>query len=218
MVTHAQAHAAFFAAERERGLDGERVALRPLQAADADALWRVAAEDDATYGWTMVPTNLPDAERYVDELLDARDHGEVLPFVTTSRADGAILGATRFMTLRWMFDRVEPDAVEIGGTWLAARAQRTAVNTEAKLLMLTRAFEEWRCVRVDLKTDARNDRSRRAIERLGASFEGVLRAWQPSLVEGEEGRARDTAFYSIVPAEWPEIRVRLRAQLERHES
>ena len=116
-----------------------------------------------------------------------------MPFTTRDATDGRVLGSTRFLWLRSYFDRDEPDAVEIGGTWLAASAQRSPINTEAKLLMLTHAFETWGVQRVDLKTDARNERSRAAIERIGGKLDGVMRAWQPSLVPGEEGRARDSA-------------------------
>ena len=127
--------------------------------------------------------------------------------------DGRIVGATRFLWLRRYFGRSAPDAVEIGGTWLAASAQRTAVNTDAKLSMLTHAFEHWGAQRVDLKTDARNDRSRAAIERLGARLDGVVRNWQPSLVPGEEGTPRDSALYSIIPSEWPAIKATLESRL-----
>ena len=120
-----------------------------------------------------------------------------------------MLGSTRFLALRWFSGRGFPDAVEIGGTWLAASAQRTGANTEAKLLMLTHAFETWNVQRVDFKTDARHARSRAAIERLGAQFDGIMRNWQASLVPGEEGQARDSAMYSIIPSEWPAIRSRL---------
>ena len=101
--------------------------------------------------------------------------------------------------------------MEIGGTWLAASAQRTGANTDAKLLMLTHAFDVWDVQRLDLKTDARNARSRAAIERLGAQLDGVMRNWQPSYVPGEGGLPRDTALYSIIPSEWPAIRDRLQA-------
>jgi RimJ/RimL family protein N-acetyltransferase len=102
-----------------------------------------------------------------------------------------------------------PYAVEIGGTWLAASAQRTGINTEAKLLLLDYAFSVLGVGRVDLKTDARNDRSRNAMARIGGTFEGVLRNWQPSLVPGEEGRLRDSALYSILDTEWPDVHERL---------
>jgi RimJ/RimL family protein N-acetyltransferase len=108
---------------------------------------------------------------------------------------------------------VLPYAVEVGGTWLAHFAQRTGINVEAKLLLFTYAFETLGLARVDLKTDARNQRSRRAIERLGARFEGVLRNWSPSWAPGEAGRLRDSAMFSVVEAEWPEVRARLHAVL-----
>ena len=116
---------------------------------------------------------------------------------------------TRYLTIRWWFAREAPDAVEIGGTWLAIRVQRTCVNAEAKRLLLTHAFDEWNVARVDFKTDARNRQSRRALERLGVSFEGVLRSWQPSGRDEEVGRPRDSAMYAVVREGWPEVRERL---------
>ena len=103
-------------------------------------------------------------------------------------------------------------AVEIGWTWLAASAQRTGINAEAKLLLLTHAFDTLRLARVDWKTDARNERSRQAIERLGARFEGVLRGWSPSHAPGEEGRLRDSAMFSVTAAEWPDVKAHLAAR------
>jgi RimJ/RimL family protein N-acetyltransferase len=120
------------------------------------------------------------------------------------------------MTIRSLRPFATPYAVEIGGTWLATSAQRSGINTEAKLLLLDYAFETWHVGRVDLKTDARNDRSRNAILRIGASFEGVLRHWQPSLVEGEEGTLRDSAMFSIVDSEWPSVRERLTSLLDHY--
>jgi RimJ/RimL family protein N-acetyltransferase len=122
---------------------------------------------------------------------------------------------TRFLTLRWYFERDYPDAVEIGGTFLTSAAQRTAANTETKLLMLAHAFDIWQVRRVDLKTDERNERSRRAIERIGGRFEGVLRNWQAAQVDGEEGRTRNSAMYSILLSEWPDVRVQLEDRLRR---
>lgn len=116
---------------------------------------------------------------------------------------------TRFLTLRRWFDREFPDAAEIGGTFLAALSQRTSINSEAKLLMLGHAFDVWGGQRLDLKTDERNARSSRAIERLSARLDGVLRHWQPSIATGEAGHTRDSAMYSLVPSEWPNIQMRL---------
>jgi RimJ/RimL family protein N-acetyltransferase len=120
------------------------------------------------------------------------------------------------MTIRRLDESSSPYAVEIGGTWLAGSTQRTGINTNAKLLLLDYAFTTFGVGRVDLKTDARNERSRAAISRIGASFEGVLRHWQPSLVAGEEGQLRDTAIYSILDVEWPDVRAGLRAAMERY--
>ena len=113
------------------------------------------------------------------------------------------------MTIRRLDNSTSPYAIEIGGTWLAASTQRSGINTNAKLLLLDYAFETLGVGRVDLKTDARNERSRAAITRIGGKFEGVLRHWQPSLVPGEEGKLRDSAMFSILDVEWPDVRERL---------
>jgi RimJ/RimL family protein N-acetyltransferase len=135
------------------------------------------------------------------------------------RATGRVVGATRFFNIEfwpWPPDNVNqrgvdrPDVVEIGWTWLAAAAQRTPVNTEAKLLMLAHAFDHWRVHRVSLMTDARNQRSRNAILRLGARFDGVLRAARPA----SDGTIRDTAAFSILEEEWRAVRANLEARLE----
>ena len=188
-------------------LEGRYVRLEPLAAAHVSELAAAAGEDRATYDYTVVPDGVAGAAAYVADLLGQRERGETVPFVQRYAKSGRLVGATRFLTLR--FDGERPYALEIGGTWLAASAQRSGVNTEAKLLLLTHAFETWGVARVDLKTDARNERSRAAILRLGATFEGVLRHWQPSLVAGEEGLYRDSAIYSFIDAEWPERRAHL---------
>jgi len=157
--------------------------------------------------------------RYIETALRDQEAGRTLPFATAARATGRVVGSTRFGNIEfWPWppgnpnqrgeDR--PDAVEIGWTWLGAAAQRTAVNTEAKLLMLTHAFEEWRVHRVSLMTDARNERSRNAILRLGARFDGVLRAQRPAT----DGGIRDTAAFSILESEWPMIRRQLQSRLD----
>ncbi len=149
--------------------------------------------------------------------LAQRARGEALPFTTFSTATGEVVGSTRFGNLeRWgpasdARSGATPDAVEIGWTWLAPRAQRRPINTEAKLLMLRFAFERWKVKRVTLETDARNAQSRAAIERLGVRLDGVLRAHMPA----SDGGVRDSAVYSILAAEWPEVRTRLEARLER---
>lgn len=194
-------------------LDGRIVRLEPMTLDHVDGLIAAATGDRSTYGYTRVPDTPAAMADHVASLLSLRDRGEDVPFTTVAARDGRVLGATRFAWLRHFFHRPQPDAVEIGGTWLAASTQRTGANTEAKLLMLTHAFEVWRVVRVDLKTDARNARSRAAIERIGGRLDGIVRHWQPSLVPGEEGQPRDSAMYSIVPEEWPAVQSRLVARL-----
>lgn len=194
-------------------LAGRHVRLEPIGRQHVDGLVAAASEDRSTYGLTLVPDGLDAMTAYVANLVALRERGEDVPFATCDASTGRVVGSTSFLTLRWYFGRDVPDAVEIGRTWLAASAQRSAVNTEAKLLMLTHAFETWDVVRVDLKTDARNTRSRAAIERLGARLDGIVRNWQPSFVPGEEGRPRDSALYSIVPSEWFELRRRLTDRL-----
>ncbi len=198
-------------------LVGRIVRLTPMTLDDVRGLVDAANEDRSTYGFTEVPTDRTAMAAHVEQLLERRATGSAVPFVTRDAATGRVLGASRFLWLRSYFGRAFPDAVEIGGTWLAASAQRTGVNTEAKLLMLTHAFEVWGVARVDLKTDARNARSRAAIERIGAQLDGVVRNWQPSLVPGEEGTSRDSALYSIIPSEWPSIRSQLQERLARQQ-
>lgn len=196
-------------------LEGALVRLEPLSPDHVDGLVSAAGEDRGTYGFTSVPVDRDAMAQQVRALLAARREGECLPFAQVRVADAAVVGMTRYLTLRYRPGRATPYAVEIGGTWLSASAQRTGVNVEAKLLLLTHAFETWHVGRVDLKTDARNARSRAAIEALGATPEGVLRNWQPSHVPGEEDALRDTAMYSVVDGEWPAVRDRLASRLAR---
>ena len=195
-------------------LEGRLVRLEPLSESHLDALLDAAAEDRASYHYTAVPDGREAMLAAVRDLLAARSAGEEVPFAQIRLADGCAVGVTRFLTLRTRPGELLPFAVEIGGTWLAASAQRTGINREAKLLLLTHAFETWRVGRVDFKTDARNARSRTAIAALGASFEGVLRHWQPSQVAGEETALRDSAIYSVLDTEWPVIRRALAAHAE----
>jgi RimJ/RimL family protein N-acetyltransferase len=198
-------------------LVGVEVTLRPMSAEDVDGLVAAAAESREHYGLSVVPDGRDAMRAYVDRFLKQREQGDRLPFVTLWR--GRVVGSTSFIEPRiWDWpagsdlqrtDR--PDYVEIGSTWLAASAQRTRCNTEAKLLMLGHAFERWNVHCVLLKTDARNDRSRRAIERLGAHFDGVLRANMPAA----DGTVRNSAYYSIVASEWPTIKARLESELTR---
>lgn len=196
-------------------LGGRDVVLRPLVAEDAAALALAAAESRATYVYSTAPEGRQGAEAYIARALKQKSEGQRYPFALHWR--GRIVGSTSYSEFQpWVWpegsaqqrhDR--PDAVEIGYTWLAASAQRTACNTEAKLLLLEQAFERWAVHSVYLRTDERNQRSRAAIMRIGARFEGIRRAHCP----GADGAVRSSAFFSIVLAEWPEVRERLRGFL-----
>jgi RimJ/RimL family protein N-acetyltransferase len=188
--------------------------LEPLAIEHLEPLVQAASGDRSTFGFTTVPDGADAMGRYIEGLLDQRRNGEVLAFVQRRRADNVVVGCTRFMNLQSWSGRTEPDEVEVGGTWLSAAAQRSAVNTDAKLLMLGHAFETWQVQRVELCTDARNTRSRAAIERLGATFEGVLRSHRFSHVASEAGQARDSAVFSIIAAEWPAVRGQLVQRLD----
>lgn len=192
-------------------LHGDRVRLEPLTDDHVPGLMRAAEEDRSAYAYTMVP-RAGETAAYVRAQL-ARDG--VTPFAQIRTADETAVGCTAYCNPRTWPDRGELSAVEIGWTWLAGSAQRTGINAESKLLLLTHAFEALRVVRVDLKTDARNQRSRQAIERLGVTFEGVLRNWSTSWAPGEEGRLRDSAIFSVTAAEWPRVKSALTRRIRR---
>jgi RimJ/RimL family protein N-acetyltransferase len=194
-------------------LVGEVVRLEPLLRGHVDDLLDAASEDRSTYGFTVVPSSLDAMLSYIDALLIDFERGHVVPFAQVLVATGRAVGATRYLTFRYRPGQVTPFAVEIGGTWLAASAQRTAINSEAKFLLMTYAFEEWGVSRVELKTDARNERARVAMTRIGATFEGVLRQWQPSQVAGEDDRLRDSAMFSVMDFEWSAVRESLKSRL-----
>jgi len=184
-------------------LEGSVVRLDPLELCHVDALLRAASEDRTTYGFTMVPRTEVEMRAYVTAALDDEDSGWALPFVIRERATGHVVGTSRFLDLDyWTSPPAWPNTAEIGSTWLAASAQRTGVNSEAKLLLLTHAFEAWDVVRVTFKTDARNQRSRDAIARIGARFEGIRRAH----CVASDGTIRDSAYFSIVASEWPAVK------------
>ncbi len=197
-------------------LTGRHVRLEPLRLEHAPALLAAADVSRATYALTQVPADLAAMQAYMRTVLAEAERGECLPFAVRDAA-GAVVGATRFMSIeRWDWPGpppepvpAGPDAVEIGGTWYAERVQRTALNTEAKLLLCAHAFEHWRVRRVSWKTDARNERSRAAILRLGARFDGILRAQRPAA----DGGVRDSAFYSMLASEWPEAKLGLLRRL-----
>jgi N-acetyltransferase len=189
------------------------VSLEPLSLDHVDGLTQAADEDRSTYGFTAIPRGSERMREYVEGLLEDQRSGVVVPFSQVDLATNRIVGATRYLTIRYRPGDSAPFAVEIGGTWLAASAQRSGINAEAKFLLLHHAFEVWGVARADLKTDSRNERSRAAIARLGATFEGVLHHWQPSQVLGEEDCYRDTAMYSVVDSQWPRISSQLRASI-----
>jgi N-acetyltransferase len=196
-------------------LAGRHVRLEPLRIEHVDDLVLAASVDRSTYGFTKVPLDEEEMRAYVAGLIADRDAGRVVAFAQRRLATGDLVGCTRYMEMVWWRGRDVPDEVEVGGTWLSAGAQRTAVNTEAKRLLLAHAFEVWGVARVALCTDARNERSRAAIARLGATLEGVLRNHRPVMIGGATGtpEPRDTAVYSIVDREWPAIRDALDARL-----
>jgi RimJ/RimL family protein N-acetyltransferase len=136
-----------------------------------------------------------------------------VPYAQVAVASGRAVGATGCLEFRPWPDGRGLSAVEVGYTWLAGSAQGTGINAEAKLLLFGNAFDRWGVARVDLKTDARNRRSRAAIESVGGRFEGVLRNWSRSWAPGEQGRLRDSAMFSISASEWPDRRARLMARL-----
>ena len=185
-------------------LEGRHVRLEPLTEAYAEAL--INASDDGQL-WKSNMTIVPSRETmgdYLETALAAQANGRELPFVIVRKPLGQVVGSTRFYNI----ERKDRNA-EIGYTWISASAQRTAVNTEAKLLLLTHAFEVWRCIRVSFITDVLNQQSRTAILRLGAKEEGVLR--NHLIMPGE--RYRDSVMFSIIEAEWPEVKAGLEARL-----
>jgi RimJ/RimL family protein N-acetyltransferase len=198
-------------------LHGTHVRLEPLERAHIPGLVAAAGRDLALYQWSAVPQGTAEMARYVESALAGREAGTALPFATVRIADGVVVGSSRFFDIEsWPWPsghpgarRSGPDGCEIGYTWLSSSAMRTAANTEAKLLMLTHAFEMWAVHRVCFHTDVRNERSRAALARIGAQFEGVLRAHRlaPDLT------ARDSARFSIVAAQWPGVKQRLRELL-----
>ena len=191
-------------------LVGKHARLEPLEHRHVDGLVAAAAADPGLYRWSPVPQGRVEVTRYVDTALEWRDAGSAVPFATVRLADDVVIGSTRFWNLeRWSWPeghpshgRGAPDACEIGYTWLAQSAIRTAANTEAKLLMLTHAFETWQVLRVCFHTDARNQRSRAALERIGGQLEGILRAHRMAA----DHIPRDSVRYSIVASEWPDAK------------
>lgn len=200
-------------------LQGEHVRLEPLQRNHVDGLVAAAANDRELYRWSPVPQSRDEAKAYVDTALDWRDAGTAVSFAIVCSNDSLVIGSTRFFNLeRWawpaghpLHGRKAPDACEIGYTWFTRSAIRTAANTETKFLMLRHAFEDWKVLRVCFHSDVRNQRSRAAIERIGGQFEGILRAHRMAA----DFIPRDSARYSILPSEWPQVKQRLLQFIDR---
>ncbi|HME31697.1 MAG TPA: GNAT family protein [Terriglobales bacterium] len=187
-------------------LEGSVVRLEPIRREHAELFWQVAKDDlEDIFRWIPYSMKTPeDFRRLIEKAFSEQERGESVVFATVERSSGQIIGSTRFMNI----DRANR-RVEIGSTWIAPAWQRTAINTEAKYLMLRHAFEVWRCIRVELKTDALNQKSRNAILRIGAKEEGTLRrhliTWS--------GRVRDTVYFSFLDSEWPEVKARLEGRM-----
>ena len=188
-------------------LIGELVRLEPMTAEHESGLWD-ASRDERIWSWMSIvqPRTREELRDYVESALANAAAGLELPFATIRQTDGQVIGSSRFLSLR-----PEHRSLEIGWTWLAPEVWQTGANIEAKLLMLGDAFERLGCRRVELKTDALNERSRAALEALPARFEGVHR--RHMLVRG--GENRDSAWYSVIAEEWPEVRANLLRRLGR---
>jgi N-acetyltransferase len=190
-------------------LIGSLIRLESLTTGHIKALHRAANHDRSTFDMTSVPTTLESTTNYVEAALKLMENNQALPFATVLQASGEVIGSTRFANLEfWQWperfvanNRSNPDAAEIGWTWLAPKAQRTGINREAKRLMLAYAFDVWQVRRVTLRTDARNQRSRRAIEGIGGQLDGVLRCHLPA----SDGLERDSAVYSILANEYRQL-------------
>src|SRR5258708_2612429 len=204
---------------RDLVLTGRHVRLEALEQRHVDGLAAASATDASLYQWSPVPRGEVETRSYVDTALSWRDAGSAVPFVIVRQSDGVIIGSTRFWNLkRWSWPppherhgRQAPDVCEIGHTWLNRSAIRTAANTEAKQLMLTHAFETWQVLCVSFYTDARNQRSRAALGRIGAKFEGILRSHRMAA----DFIARDSVRFSIVASEWPAVKQHLSRLLDR---
>ncbi len=200
-------------------LKGHIVRLEPLEEHHAEGLARASISDDGFYQWSPVPKGIDEARKYIQTAKEWKAAGMAEPFAIIRLLDNAVIGSSRIFNIeRWAWKpghprhgREYPDAGEIGYTWLEHSAIRTGVNTEAKLLLLTLAFEKWQVFRICFHADNRNERSKAAIERLGAKFEGLLRSHRLA----PDGIARDSARFSITAAEWPEVKQRLKKFLHR---
>lgn len=199
-------------APKRRVLTGHHVQLEPLSIDHLDALVEAATARRPDSPYTFVPDDRAAMERYITTMTNRKGRSV---YAQRDLANDRIVGCTGFMEPIWWRGRFAPDEIEIGMTWLDRTAQRTGINTEAKLLLLTHAFELWETWRVCFTIDERNTQSRRAIERIGAQLEGILRRHQTSDHPDESGQPRNTAMYSIIDTEWPAVKQRLRQRLDR---
>ena len=186
-------------------LEGSDVRLEPLSESHHDALCAVGLDPEL---WKWIPIQVLTRDQmmmYIRAVLAEQEKGTSIPFATVERRSGKVVGATRFMNID-----VPNKRVEIGSTWIAGPWQRSAINTEAKYLMMRHAFEAWGCNRVELKTDALNSKSRNAISRIGAKEEGILRSHMVTW----SGRLRDTVYFSVIAPEWPEVKANLEARMK----
>jgi len=186
-------------------LRGERVTLEPLSQAHCAALAEAVCDGEL---WKLWYTNIPQPHAMAAEIerrLELQRQGSMLPFAIVDNASGRAVGMTTYMNIDALNKRLE-----IGSTWLRKRMQRTAANTECKLLLLSHAFEARGCIAVEFRTSSHNARSRRAIERLGAKLDGILRNHGIH----KDGSLRDSCVYSLTAAEWPAVRNSLRSRLD----
>ena len=205
--------------ETIENLNGRFIRLEPLDLRHVAGLVSAAAADMDLYRWSPVPQGLKEAELYIQTASALREAGSGLAFAIVNISDGNVIGSTRFFNIeRWLwaeesprYGRIFPDACEIGYSWLTSSELRTAANTEAKLLLLQMAFEKWQVFRVCFHSDVRNTRSRAAIERIGGKMEGILRAHRLAV----DQIPRDSARFSILLSEWPDVKQRLEKLLDR---
>lgn len=195
-------------------LEGRHVLLQPLKHSHIKGLIEAANENPSLFKWTYVPQDESSMTKYVDRAIECRDLGIAYTFVIIGKNDNQIKGTTRYWNIeKWEWPGGHPldrearlDVCEIGHTWLRENAIRTAINTETKFLLLTNLFENWNALRVCFRTDVRNKRSQAAIERIGAKFEGILRADRMAI----DYTIRDSCRYSILFSEWPDVKENLR--------
>ncbi len=200
-------------------LHGNHVRLEPLELGHAEALAAASAGDPELYHWSPIPQGKNSASQYIETALSWQAAGTALPFAIVRIGDNRVIGSSRFWNIEhWAWPqghpqhgRATPDACEIGYTWFAHDCIRSGANTESKYLMLTYAFETWKVFRVCFHTDARNTRSRAALERIGAKFEGVLRSHRMAA----DFIPRDSYRFSIIASEWIDAKKRLQKLLDR---